>query len=111
MEAGYFGVYLWAQAVLDSNTDKVEEVRNKVVRQSFNAPEGIVYVDENRHTWKTVRIGQIQENGQFSILWKSNGPVKPNPFPFFKSKEEWNRFLKNQYDQWKQNWAVPQERK
>ena len=42
IEAGYFGVYLWAQAVEDAETAEVAAVRSKLGRQSFAAPEGIV---------------------------------------------------------------------
>src|SRR5207248_3207379 len=59
MEAAYFGVYLWAHAVEDAGTDEVNAVRESVKDESWNAPEGVVYVDaETRHTWKIVRIGK-----------------------------------------------------
>lgn len=108
MEAGYFGVYLWAQAVKDAGTDDVNEVRKVTADQSFNAPEGMIYIEpENNHVWKTVRVGKIREDGQFDIVWSSQRPVKPIPYPIYRSKSEWDKFLKDLYEGWDKNWANP----
>ncbi|WP_341528010.1 urea ABC transporter substrate-binding protein [Nostoc sp. UHCC 0302] len=108
IEAGYFGVYLWAQAVADAGTDKVNIIREYIKDQSFKAPEGVVYVDsENQHTWKTVRIGKIKANGQFAIVWNSDKPIRPIPYPISRSKADWEIFLNTLYKSWNKNWANP----
>lgn len=35
---------------------------------------------DNQHVYKTVRIGQVQADGQFKEVWNSGKPVKPDPF-------------------------------
>ena len=51
-------------------------------RQSLNAPEGIVSVDdETQHTWRPVYVGQIRADGQFDLVWSSEKPVRPIPYP------------------------------
>lgn len=108
MEAAYFGVHLWAQAVIDAETDDVASVREAIKRQSWNAPEGVVYVDpENRHTWKTVRIGRVNERGMFDIVWSSGRPVRPVPFPIFRTREAWERQLQSLHRGWGGSWANP----
>ncbi len=108
MEAGYFGVYLWAQAVQDAGTDAVLSVRKALPNQSYKGPGGIVYIDaENNHTWKTVRIGKIQADGQFDIVWSSENLIRPVPYPIYRSKSEWNQFLLNLYTGWGNRWANP----
>jgi len=108
VEAGYLGVYLWAQAVEDAGTADVNDVRKAIRGQSFSAPEGIVYVDpETQHIWKTVRIGVIKEDGQFSIVWTSGKPVRPVPYPLTKLKAEWEKFMEDLYQSWGQKWANP----
>ncbi len=110
MEAGYFGVYLWAQAVRDAGTDDVSEVRKHLANQTYLAPEGIVSIDpDNNHTWKIVRVGQIREDGQFEIRWDSEKPIRPVPYPRYRTKEEWNQFLDDLYQGWGQKWANPGE--
>ena len=82
IEAGYFGVHLWAQAVKDADTDKVADVRKRVANQSYPAPGGIVSIDpENQHTWKTVRVGRIRSDGQFDVVWTSEHPSVHVRFP------------------------------
>lgn len=97
-EAGYFGVSLWAQAVEDARTDEVDAVRKALQGQSLSAPEGIVYVDpETQHTWKIVRIGVVREDGQFLIIWTSEKPVRPAPYPLIKMKPEWEKLVEDLY--------------
>ena len=108
IEAGYFGVHLWAQAVRDTGTDEVSAVRRALRDQTYAAPEGLVSVDgDTMHTWKTVRVGRITDNGQFEVVWTSQHPVRPVPFPVFKSKTEWEQFLTDLYEGWGENCAAP----
>ncbi len=108
MEAGYFGVYLWAQAVKKLGTDSVDKIIKALKRQSLQAPEGLVYIDkDNNHTWKAVRVGIIRQDGQFDIMWDSGRPVQPEPYPASRSKSEWNEFLQNLYKMWDEKWANP----
>ncbi|MHB1022161.1 MAG: urea ABC transporter substrate-binding protein [Acidobacteriaceae bacterium] len=81
IEAAYFQVHLWAQAVKKAGSITTNAIRAAAGGQTFNAPEGMVKIDaESQHTYKTVRIGQIQQDGQFKIVYTSNGPVKPQPY-------------------------------
>jgi urea transport system substrate-binding protein len=108
IEAGYVGVYLWAQGARDAGTPEPAAVRRTIGNQSLNAPQGIVYVDaENQHTWKTVRIGRIREDGQFAILWTSERAIRPLPYPSFRLKPEWDIFLDGLYRGWGGQWANP----
>jgi urea transport system substrate-binding protein len=108
MEAAYAGVHLWASAVAAAGTTDVDAVREALKRQSMAAPEGIVSIDpETLHTWKTVRVGKIQPDGQFEIVWSSQGPIRPLPYPAFRSKPEWSAFLNTLQNGWDGAWAHP----
>ncbi|MDQ7001690.1 MAG: urea ABC transporter substrate-binding protein, partial [Ghiorsea sp.] len=72
MESAWNAVHLWAQAARAAQTDDTATVRQTIRHQSFISPEGIVSIDtHSQHAWKTARIGQVQDNGQFHILWSS----------------------------------------
>jgi urea transport system substrate-binding protein len=108
IEAAYFGVHLWAQAVQDAGTDDVQAVRKKLAGQSYPAPGGIVSIDpDSHHTWKTVRVGRIRDDGEFDILWTSQNPVRPVPFPDSKSRSQWETFLADLFQGWGESWANP----
>ena len=110
MEAAHLGVHLWAQSVRDAGTDEVGAVRKAIADQALKAPEGIVYVNsENNHTWKTVRVGKIKSDGQFEIVWNSQKPVRPEPYPAYRSRSEWNEFLDDLYAGWGNRWSNPGE--
>lgn len=94
IEAGYVAVYLWKAAVEKTGSTDVEKVREAAKGLEFDAPEGKVTVDgENQHIYKTVRIGEVQEDGQFKELWNSGSPVKPDPYL---KTYEWGASLSNQ---------------
>ncbi|BAB03970.1 urea ABC transporter substrate-binding protein [Halalkalibacterium halodurans] len=81
IEAGYLMVHLWAQAVEAAGTTDIEAVREAASTIEFSAPGGLVKVDgDNQHLYKTVRIGEVQADGQFEEVWNSGEPVKPDPF-------------------------------
>lgn len=108
MEAGYVGIYLYAKAVDKAGTTDLSEVKKFLKGITFSAPEGIVGIDpKTQHLTKSVRVGQIQETGQFKIIFSTEEPITPIPYPSYKSKEGWNEFLNNMYDQWDQNWSNP----
>ncbi len=94
IEAAYVGVYLWAQAAQDIGIVEPERVNNAVLLQSFDAPSGIISVDRaTRHTWKRVRIGKTEPDGQFKELQASPYPLRPEPFPSYRSYAEWQRVV------------------
>jgi urea transport system substrate-binding protein len=81
MEASYFGVYLWKQAVEKAGTTDVGAVRKALYGMKFEAPSGSVKIDErNHHTWRPVLVGEIRKDGQFKIVHSSKGLVKPEPW-------------------------------
>ncbi len=85
MEAAYIMVYLWKQAVEQAATaDDLDKVRAAAVGQKFDAPEGPVEMFPNHHISKTVRIGQVRDDGLFNIVWSTPGVVDPQP---------WNQFV------------------
>jgi urea transport system substrate-binding protein len=105
MEAAYVGVHLWALAANDARSIETEAVRRALGDQSYPAPQGVVYVDpETQHTWKMVRIGRIRSDGQFEIVWESGKPVRPAPYPPYRSRAEWDAFLQALHDGWR-GWA------
>jgi urea transport system substrate-binding protein len=108
LEAAYVGVHLWAAAVTSAGTTDVKKVRAAVANRSQRGPGGMVYVDpENRHTWKTVRIGQIRPDGQFDIVWSSEYPIRPVPYPPQRTVQAWEAMLQQLYASWGNRWVRP----
>jgi len=107
MEAAWSGVKIWAEAVKTSQTDETEIVLQAALGQSIAAPEGIISIDhQTQHSWKTVRIGKIQFDGQFSILWTSDDAIRPDPYPSLLSKLEAADYLDQLYKGWGDHWAL-----
>ncbi|GIW75822.1 MAG: hypothetical protein KatS3mg104_0885 [Phycisphaerae bacterium] len=81
IEAAYFGVYVWKAAAEKAGTFDVDAVRQAVYGMDFDAPGGPKKMHEsNQHTYKPVYIGEILKDGQFKIIWKSDGLVEPDSY-------------------------------
>ncbi|MBM7459697.1 urea ABC transporter substrate-binding protein [Rhodococcus coprophilus] len=81
MEAAYTSVHLWKNSVEKAGSFAVEDVVTASGGVSFDAPEGTVTIDgDNHHITKTARIGEIRGDGLIYTVWKSDGPVDPDPY-------------------------------
>lgn len=82
MEATYLGIKMWAGAVLQAGTTDVDAVRQAMGSQVVKSPSGfdITMDGKNHHLHKPVYIGEIEESGQFKIVWKTEGPVRAEPW-------------------------------
>ena len=97
IEAAYFGVHVWKQAVEKAGTIEVNAVRKAVYGQKFLAPGGEIMMDEaNHHTHKPVLIGEIMKDGQIKVVWRSKGLVKPEPWSEYTNPDKGCDWVKHQ---------------
>lgn len=76
MEATYIGFNMWAKAVQKAGTTNVDKVEDAMIGISVpNLTGGMAVMNKNHHLSKPVLIGEIQEDGQFDIVWKTDGVV------------------------------------
>ncbi|MCA3322875.1 MAG: urea ABC transporter substrate-binding protein [Roseomonas sp.] len=76
MEATLVGFKMWAQAVAKAGTTAVDPVREAMYGQKVDAPCGYTLeMHRNHHLSKPVMIGEVMENGQFNIVWRTPGPI------------------------------------
>ncbi|CEG54999.1 urea ABC transporter substrate-binding protein [Stutzerimonas kunmingensis] len=82
MEATYVGINMWAQAVEKAGTTDVGKVRDALAGQTFEAPSGYTLTmdEKNHHLHKPVMIGEVQDDGQFSVVWETESPVRAQPW-------------------------------
>jgi urea transport system substrate-binding protein len=89
IEAAYFGVYIWKQAVEKARSTEVDAVRKAVYGQEFRAPGGKIRMHEaNHHTYKPVLIGEILKDGQFKVVSRTRGLVEPEPWSKYTSADK-----------------------
>ena len=76
MEAHYIGFNLWAKAVEKAGTTDVDAVLAALPgTETPNLTGGIAQVLPNHHITKPVYIGEVQANGQFDVVWQTDGTV------------------------------------
>lgn len=96
MEASYIGVRMWINAIREARSTDLPTVKTLLSQQTMVTPEGIVSVDfTSNHLWKSVRIGRARADGQFDVVWQFGRPVRPIPFPFYRSRMEWTSIQKD----------------
>ncbi|MBR9780328.1 MAG: urea ABC transporter substrate-binding protein [Rhodospirillales bacterium] len=76
MEATYIGFNMWKQAVEQAGTTDVDAVRQAMYGQKVaNLTGGTAVMNTNHHLSKPVLIGEVQDDGQFDIVWETEGTV------------------------------------
>jgi urea transport system substrate-binding protein len=84
MEAHYIGFNLWVKAVEKAGTTDVDEVLSAIVGLSTpNLTGGTARVLPNHHLTKPVFIGEIQDDGQFQVVWSTDGEVEGDAWSDF----------------------------
>ncbi len=76
MEATYIGFKMWAKAVEKVQTTDVDAVEQALIGVAVpNLTGGIAVMNANHHLSKPVLIGEIQEDGQFEVVWETPDTV------------------------------------
>ena len=90
MEAHYIGFNMWIEAVKKAGTTDPEAVSDAIVGVTVpNLSGGVSAMMPNHHITKPVLIGEIQEDGQFEIVWQTSGLV---------AGDAWSDFLPGSKD-------------
>ncbi|CAA0118378.1 Aliphatic amidase expression-regulating protein [BD1-7 clade bacterium] len=77
MEATYIGFNMWVKAVEKAKSTATDDVEQAMLGISTpNLSGGVAVMNKNHHLSKPVLIGEIQDDGQFSIVWETDGLVK-----------------------------------
>ena len=76
MEAHYIGFNMWVEAVKKAGTTDSDAVQQALIGVTVpNLSGGYAAMMPNHHITKPVLIGEIQEDGQFQIVWQTPGLV------------------------------------
>jgi urea transport system substrate-binding protein len=76
MEAHYIGFKMWVEAVKKAGTTDPEAVQEAIIGVAVpNLSGGFSAMMPNHHITKPVLIGEIQDDGQFQIVWATSGLV------------------------------------
>ena len=76
MEATYIGFNMWVRAVEKAGTTDVDAVEKAMIGiSSPNLTGGTATMLKNHHLTKPVLIGEIQDDGQFEVVWETDGLV------------------------------------
>ncbi len=90
MEAHYIGFNLWVKAVEKAGTTDPDKVAAAMIGLEVpNLTGGTAKLLPNHHITKPVLIGEIQDDGQFSVVWETEGLVPG---------DAWSDFLEGSKD-------------
>jgi urea transport system substrate-binding protein len=90
MEAHVIGFNMWVKAVEKAGTTDTDAVEKAMIGMEVpNMTGGIAKMLPNHHLTKPVLIGEIQDDGQFEVVWKTEGLVPG---------DAWSDFLEGSKD-------------
>jgi urea transport system substrate-binding protein len=76
MEAHVIGFNMWVKAVEKAGTTDVDKVIDAIIGVEVpNLTGGVAKMLPNHHITKPVLIGEIQEDGQFQVVWQTDDLV------------------------------------
>ena len=76
MEAHYIGFKMWAAAVEKAASTDPKAVQEAIIGVSVpNLTGGVATMMANHHVTKPVFIGEIQDDGQFEVVWQTPSTV------------------------------------
>ena len=81
IEAAYYGVYVWAAAAEKAGpSTSTRSARPSTAWSSTPQAARRRCTKTNQHTYKKVYIGEIRADGQFDIVWQTDGLVEPDSY-------------------------------
>jgi urea transport system substrate-binding protein len=90
MEAHYIGFNMWVEAVEAAGTTDADAVIDNLVGVAVpNLTGGLSSMGPNHHITKPVLIGEVRDDGQFDVVWETNGLVLG---------DEWSDYLPESAD-------------
>ncbi|MDE0692084.1 MAG: urea ABC transporter substrate-binding protein [Gammaproteobacteria bacterium] len=90
MEAHYIGFNMWVEAVKKAGSTDPEAVQNAIIGVTVpNLSGGMSTMLANHHITKPVLIGEIQDDGQFDVVWQTDDLV---------AGDAWSDFLEGSKD-------------
>ena len=90
MEAHVIGFHMWVKAVEKAGTTATDAVEKAIIGIEVpNMTGGMAKMLPNHHITKPVLIGEIQDDGQFEVVWKTEGLVPG---------DAWSNFLPGSMD-------------
>jgi urea transport system substrate-binding protein len=104
MEAHYIGFNLWAKAVEKADTTDIDTVIDTLPGLSVpNLTGGTAELLPNHHITKPVYIGEIEEDGQYAVVWETDEEVPGDAWSDFlpesaKIKADWVELGCGNYD-------------
>ena len=76
MEAHYIGFNMWVEAVKKAGSTEPAAVQDAIIGVTVpNLTGGVSAMMPNHHITKPVLIGEIQDDGQFDVVWETSGLV------------------------------------
>jgi urea transport system substrate-binding protein len=93
----YAAVKLWATAVREVGDAGSDVVGASVLQQSVVTPQGVTALDaQSRHLWRSLRMAQVQPDGQLAEVWHDPRQIKPMPWPMFRTQDQWRTLVASQ---------------
>ena len=106
--SAYMGIQLWAEVVRKHKSFDTAIIKRNIQKQSIRGIGGVLYISpKNNHTRRNVCIAKVDKNGLFNIVWNSESPQRPKPFPEYIDRDEISKYDKALYQKWGEQYEAP----
>lgn len=107
MAKAFSAVFIYKQAVEACDSFLPSEVKRCLYSMSYSSPSGIMVLERDvMNSWQSSKIGVVNSDLEFDIIWSSSFPIRADSFPYHKTKEQWLLELENMYRGWDNSWSA-----
>lgn len=110
----YEGVRLWARRLIELRqqqpqmgaVDLQKLVWPSMQGVEIQTPAGPITFDGRGYTARVSRIAEHRGDGLFSLVYSTESPIEPEPFPRFRSQGQWTGFVDGLFETWGGRWQA-----
>ena len=89
MEATYIGFKMWVDAVKKAGSTDTDKVAKAMIGIKVpNLTGGMAVMNKNHFLSKPVLIGEVQDDGQFDVVWQTDGVVPGDAWSDYLSEDK-----------------------
>jgi len=110
MYTAYISIQLFANVVHKYKTYETPRVKKNIAKESIGGAAGVTTINgKNNHAWKEIHIAKVGADGEAKVVWSSQAPQEPKPFPEYINTSKMLHYEDELYKKWGNRYEASRE--
>lgn len=112
MYTAFMAIKFYANVVSKYNNNEINSLKKNILKESIGGAAGVITIDKkNNHSWKQILIAKVDANATANVVWNSESPQEPKPFPQFIDSKKMQTYEEALYKKWDDSYEANKELK